>query len=109
MFVTIGAGAGVFLLTMMASYAQRYTFDELMRTAQDTQKIELVIASNQNEGSFYTLGDIDYSAMGLLKVAPKAINVSLFRPYIWEIRKPYFIGRLHRGHGYFFSYHFIGV
>jgi hypothetical protein len=58
-----------------------------MRTAQDTQNW-LVIASNQNEGSFYTLGDIDYSAMGLLKVAPKAINVSLFRPYIWEIRKP---------------------
>ena len=87
MFVTIGAGAGVFLLTMMASYAQRYAFDELMRTAQNTQNW-LVIASNQNEGSFYTLGDIDYSAMGLLKVAPKAINVSLFRPYIWEIRKP---------------------
>ena len=26
--------------------------------------------------------------MGLIKVFPKAINVALFRPYVWEIRKP---------------------
>lgn len=89
-FVVVGGVAGVVMLTVMASYAERYAFEELMRTAQDTQNW-LVVASNQNQGSFYTLGDIDYSAMGLLKIAPKAINVSLFRPYIWEIRKPILI------------------
>ena len=87
LFVVLGAGAGVVILRSMASYAERYAFEELMRTAKDTQNW-LVVASNASNGSFYTLGDIDYTPMGLLKVAPKAINVALFRPYIWEIRKP---------------------
>lgn len=86
-FVALASVAGVFVLKLMASYAERYAFEELMRTAKDTQNW-LVTASGQSSGSFYTLGDIDYSPMGLLKVAPKAINVALFRPYIWEIRKP---------------------
>lgn len=86
-FITLGAGAGVFVLKSMASYAERYAFEELMRTAKDTQNW-LVYASSQSNGSYYTLGDVEYTPMGLLKIAPKAINVSLFRPYIWEIRKP---------------------
>lgn len=87
LFIALASVAGVFVLNLMASYAERYAFEELMRTAKDTQNW-LVTASGQNSGSFYTLGDIDYSTFGLLKVAPKAINVALFRPYIWEIRKP---------------------
>jgi hypothetical protein len=38
--------------------------------------------------SFYTLGNIEYSLMGMLKVFPSAVNVSLFRPYFWEAKKP---------------------
>lgn len=36
--------------------------------------------------SFYNLGHIDLSFFGLLMKAPAAINVALFRPYIFEIR-----------------------
>lgn len=35
-------------------------------------------------GSAYSLGDIDYSNTGILLKMPEAINVTLFRPYIWE-------------------------
>lgn len=87
LFITFGMAAGVFVLQTMATFAKRYAFEEMMRTAQDTQNW-LIVASKQNGGSFYTLGDIEYSAMGLVKIFPKAINVALFRPYIWEIRKP---------------------
>jgi hypothetical protein len=58
----------------------------MMRTAKDTQNW-LVTASKMSGGSFYTLGDIEYSALGLLKIIPKAVNVSLFRPYLWEAKK----------------------
>lgn len=87
LFIVLGLGAGVVVLQSMASYAERYAFEEIMRTAKDTQNW-LVYSSKEQNGSFYTLGDIEYSTMGMLKVFPKAINVSLFRPYIWEIRKP---------------------
>ena len=87
LFVAFGAVAGTLVLQMMASYTKRYAFEEMMRTAKDTQNW-LVVASKQNGGSFYTLGDIEYTTFGLVKIFPKAINVALFRPYIWEIRKP---------------------
>ncbi len=39
-------------------------------------------------GSSYTLGTIDPSTSGMLKMAPFAIIVTLFRPYLWEARSP---------------------
>lgn len=44
--------------------------------------------STEQEGSGYTLGDMDPTLFGMLEKAPAGINVTLFRPYIWEARKP---------------------
>jgi hypothetical protein len=44
--------------------------------------------STEQEGSGYTLGDIDPTLTGMLEKTPAAINVTLFRPYPWEARKP---------------------
>lgn len=90
LFIVFGAAAGAFVLQSMASYAERYALEELMRTAKDTQNWLAYVSKEQN-GSFYTLGDIEYTTFGLVKIFPKAINVSLFRPYIWEIKKPILI------------------
>lgn len=86
LFIGLAAGSGFLVLTLMGKYAERYALDEMMRTAKDTQNW-LVTSSKMTGGSFYTLGDIEYSTMGLLKIFPKAINVALFRPYIWEAKK----------------------
>ena len=37
-------------------------------------------------GSTYSLGEFDYSTSGIVKKIPAALNVSLFRPYIFEVR-----------------------
>jgi hypothetical protein len=44
--------------------------------------------SVEQEGSGYTLGDMDPTLFGMLEKAPAGINVTLFRPYPWEARKP---------------------
>ena len=44
--------------------------------------------SNETDGSGYTLGDFDPTLMGMLEQAPAGVNVTLFRPYLWEARKP---------------------
>ena len=44
--------------------------------------------SNQQDGSGYTLGDMDPTLLGMLEKAPAGVNVTLFRPYLWEARKP---------------------
>jgi hypothetical protein len=43
--------------------------------------------SEQSEGSTYDLGTIEPTVQGFIAVAPKAINVTLFRPYLWESNK----------------------
>jgi len=44
--------------------------------------------SNETDGSGYTLGDFDPTILGMLQQAPAGVNVTLFRPYPWEARKP---------------------
>jgi len=44
--------------------------------------------SNEQDGSGYTLGDFDPTLLGMLEMAPAGVNVTLFRPYLWEARKP---------------------
>jgi hypothetical protein len=39
-------------------------------------------------GSSYNLGELDMSAWGLVKYVSSAINVALFRPYLWEYSSP---------------------
>jgi hypothetical protein len=44
--------------------------------------------SNEQDGSGYSLGDMDPTLGGMLEKAPASVNVTLFRPYPWEARKP---------------------
>lgn len=81
---------GVFILHKIATYSQRYSFESIVRTAKDTQNW-LYYSSLKQGGSGYSLGNIDYTLTGIIKVVPKAINVSIFRPYLWEAKKPILI------------------
>lgn len=88
--VSIGVIISILVFGYIAKNAEKYAFDSIVRTAKDTQNW-LVYSSKQQGGSFYTLGEIDYSLKGVIKVFPKAVNVALFRPYLWEARKPILI------------------
>lgn len=44
--------------------------------------------SSEQDGSAYSLGDMDPTLLGMLEKAPAGINVTLFRPYPWEAKKP---------------------
>ena len=86
LFLVFGLAGGVLVLSLMGKYAEKYAFDQMMRTAQDTQNW-LTYSSKEQGGSSYTLGNIEYTPFGMLKDFPAAVNVSLFRPYIWEAKK----------------------
>ena len=86
----ISTTIGLFVFIKIAQYSERYAFDNLVRTAKDTQNW-LYLSSTLQGGSGYTLGDVSYTPLGLLKVFPKAVNVALFRPYLWEAKKPILI------------------
>lgn len=65
----------------------RYALDKIATTAQVTA-YDIRFYTGKDAGSGYTLGNLDGSAGSLLRLAPAAINVSLFRPYLWEVKNP---------------------
>lgn len=70
----------------------RYNLDQLAKTAQITAyDIRYGWGARTGEGSGYTLGELDGSWQSMARLAPAAINVSLFRPYLWEIGSPLMI------------------
>ena len=72
--------------------AGRYDIDKLQHTLEGFQSWHGYLAVTQDQ-SGYTLGEMEFTPLGYLKIAPAAFNVTFFRPYLWEIRNvPTLIG-----------------
>lgn len=68
---------------------KRYNISTLAQTAKVTAyDIRYGWGARTGEGSGYSLGELDGSWESMLRLAPQAINVSLFRPYLWEVKNP---------------------
>lgn len=78
-------------VTWVGRNDQRYALEKLAETAKITA-YDVGRWTGKDAGSRYDLGDLDGTLSGMIQKAPAAINVSLFRPYLWEVQK---IGRAH--------------
>ena len=65
---------------------EKYKIDQVLETTRVTGEY-LKYVGEKSDGSTYDIGTLEPSVPGLIKLAPAAINVTLFRPYIWEGRK----------------------
>lgn len=83
LFVIIGVGVG---LPLVSSYSDQYNIENALETAEVTANYIYRI-SVRDQGSAYDL-NIEYTPLGILKAFPAAVNVTLFRPYLWEVRNP---------------------
>lgn len=74
---------GFFLLKFIGNMSESglYSVNNIMITAKTTREYLKYVSA---EGAAYSLGDIENSTWGLIKVLPLAINATLFRPYLWE-------------------------
>ncbi|RYZ53584.1 MAG: hypothetical protein EOP49_07070 [Sphingobacteriales bacterium] len=63
----------------------KYSVENIATTAQVTR--EWINETSNEESINYDIGAMDPSYMGMVKKLPRAINVTLFRPYIWETKK----------------------
>ncbi len=81
-----------FVVSKIGEEDKRYNVDQLAKTAQITAyDIRYGWGARTGEGSGYTLGELDGSWQSMVRLAPAAVNVSLFRPYPWEVRSPLMI------------------
>ncbi len=77
---------GVFVANRyFAAELGQYSMDNILMTSAKTR--DYILNTTGDEGSAYDL-HIEDSDVGLYKIIPAALNVTLFRPYIWEARKP---------------------
>ncbi len=87
---------GIAFLSMneIGESLQRYSLENLAETAQTYQDYHSRISvagrgSENRTGSAYSLGDIDFSsAASIASKFPLALNVTFFRPYLWEVTNP---------------------
>ncbi len=65
----------------------RYSIESLASTTQITAEW-LYYVSTMESGSAYSLGEFDGTWQSVISKFPAAVWVSLFRPYLWEVRNP---------------------
>ncbi len=94
-FVRLGLKIGLIAFTVVGFYALsntfatdlgQYSLDNIEKTATITQTY--IYESSGEQGSRYSIGTVDFTPLGIVQSFPSAVNVSLFRPYLWEARKP---------------------
>lgn len=85
--VTLVILSGYYAVLKVGEDDKRYAIENLSNTAKITA-YDIGFYTGRNAGSGYSLGTLDDSFTGMVKLAPAAVNVSLFRPYLWEVRNP---------------------
>ena len=86
--VALVSGASIYSIVKIGEFFPQYSTDNILKTAEKYQ-LNHYAGGNRNAegaGSGYSLGDYEASFIGVMFQIPLAINVTLFRPYLWEIR-----------------------
>jgi hypothetical protein len=87
LLIGIGALAAYFGATRLTEGDTRYDLGNIgERTKINAEYLYSVTV--QQQGSAYSIGEFDGSIFSMIKVAPQAVVVSLFRPFLWEARNP---------------------
>jgi hypothetical protein len=86
-FIMFAVVVGGFLLFMrqFAKELGKYSLENVVQTSRITGNYIYWISGD--EGSAYNLGDLSPTIGGMLSKFPLAVNVTLFRPYVWEAKK----------------------
>jgi hypothetical protein len=82
----IGGVFGAFYsISSLGSVLGEYSLDTVLDRAVVVQKD---LKSSYYGGNSFDIGDFDASIGSVLGKSPAAINATLFRPYLWEVRNP---------------------
>lgn len=81
--------AGYFTLSQVSSQSSQYSLDQIAEKAAVTAyDIRYGWGARTGGDGGYDLGTLDGSWGSMVRLMPQAINVSLFRPYLWEVKNP---------------------
>ncbi len=81
---TLFAGV-IFSVSILGDFTDKYRVDQVLETAKIYQDYHSVEEAQAGRGSSYTLPDYGNDILNAVANIPTAINVTLYRPYPWEI------------------------
>ncbi|WP_026462934.1 hypothetical protein [Adhaeribacter aquaticus] len=84
-FLTVGGAVATIGALNLTEGDERYDVDKI---GERTKINSEYLSGYEKNNSAYNIGEFDGSISSMLKVAPQAINVAIFRPYLWEVRNP---------------------
>jgi hypothetical protein len=87
LFFIVGGGLAFFATTRLTAGDARFDLNKIGERSKITSEY-LYQVSIAQQGSAYNLGTLDGTLSGMVKLAPQAMFVSLFRPFLWEARNP---------------------
>lgn len=85
--LAVGGALAFYATTNLTKGDEKYDVDKLGERSKVISEYLYQTGVNQN-GSVYTLGEQDGTLGGMVKLVPQAIVVSLYRPFLWEVRNP---------------------
>ncbi len=86
LFITINVSVFFFVFKYKSQGLDKFSLEEIAKTANTTRS--WILYRSGDEGSGYDLGEIPPNIGGMLAKFPAAVAVTLFRPWIWEVKKP---------------------
>ena len=86
-FAIILAGGFLFFMQRFGNELGKYSLDNVVATSNITRGWISYASSRDDESSSYSLGNFSPTIGGMLSQFPLAVNVTLFRPYLWEAKK----------------------
>jgi hypothetical protein len=88
-------GIAFIAMSQIGQSLQRYSLENIVETAQTYQGYHTRTSTDQRRGnavrtgSAYNLGEINYNnPLSIVSKVPAAVNVTFFRPYVWEVSNP---------------------
>jgi len=84
-FLVLILGGLIFFMQRFANELGKYSLEKVAQTSKITSGY--IYGISGDEGSAYSLGDYSPTLGGMISKFPLAVNVTLFRPYLWEAKK----------------------
>jgi hypothetical protein len=84
-FVLFTIFSAYLFMQYFSAELNKYSLEKISTTAKITQ--DWTNLTSGDEGSAYNIGEIDESIGGTLTLLPKAVVVTFFRPFPWEVKK----------------------
>ncbi len=80
-FLIIMISVGYFLIINLVNQNNKYQISNLESRVKGFHSWHTTTG-----GSSYNLGKVEYTLIGIIKKIPESLNVTFFRPYLWEAR-----------------------